>query len=603
MTGTEASRYRLRGEVGGVVRAYALRQGTTDIGSVTGNGVVLPVRGVSRQHARLVVSAEDLTLEDLGSRNGTLANGVRIQRTRLQPGDEVRIGPVILTLEEIDAADTELAAIARGTGPTPVPGLSARDTTGVSAGDAAHIALGVVEAFLSRLSVRPLPDLAGAVAHLKRELGARGAGVFEMVRREPVVVAADGDLPELAGRDDLLDFARPATGGPTGTITARTFAGDPPLCCAIVSGPAGDRLGLAVWGELRTGRDETERLLRILLGLADRFRTRTLHQAAGVAAPGLAFPEGYVRGGSPGMASVYAQMQSLLQGDMPVLILGETGVGKEHLARSLHASSPRRNRPFVALNCAAIPADLLEAEMFGIGKGIATGVVERAGKFQLATGGTLFLDEIGDMPLALQAKLLRALQEKEVQPVGGAPVAVDIRVVSATNSDLQRRMEEGLFRRDLYYRVAGFALMVPPLRERKEDVPALVEDFLGTFSREAGKSVRGITVKTLRTLTEYAWPGNVRELQHEVRRLVYLCPPGEAIESSMLSEHILAAPRDADGQPPASLQLDANVDRLERRLIREALARAGGNRSQAARLLGLSRNGLANKMQRLGITD
>ncbi len=599
---TEASRYRLRGEVGGVVRAYPLPQGSTDIGSVAGNAVVLPVRGVSRQHARLVVSAEDLTLEDLGSKNGTLANGVRIQRTRLQPGDEVRIGPVVLTLEEIDADDTELAAIARASGPTPVPGLPARDTTGVSAGDAAPIALGVVEAFLSRLSVRPLPDLAGAVAHLKRELGARGAGVFEIVRTEPVVVAADGDLPDLAGRDDLLDFARPASGA-TGTITSRTFAGDPPLCCAIVSGHAGDRLGLAVWGELRTGRSETERLLRILLGLADRFRTRPLHQAAAVAPPGLAFPEGYVRGGSPGMASVYAQMQSLLQGDMPVLILGETGVGKEHLARSLHASSPRRNRPFVALNCAAIPADLLEAEMFGIGKGIATGVVERAGKFQLAAGGTLFLDEIGDMPLALQAKLLRALQEKEVQPVGGAPVAVDIRVVSATNSDLQRRIEEGLFRRDLYYRVAGFALVVPPLRERKEDVPALVEDFLGTFSREAGKSVRGITVKALRTLTEYAWPGNVRELQHEVRRLVYLCPPGEAIESSMLSEHILAGPRDAEGKPPASLQLDSNVDQLERRLIREALARAGGNRSQAARLLGLSRNGLANKMQRLGISD
>ena len=602
MTESEASRYRLRGEVGGVVRAYALRQGSTDIGSVAGNAVVLPVRGVSRQHARLLVSADDLTLEDLGSKNGTLANGVRIQRTRLQPGDEVRIGPVVLKLEEIDGDDTELAGLARGSLPSPLPGLPARDTTAVSSGDA-PIALGVVEAFLSRLSVRPLPDLAGAVAHLKRGLGARGAGVFEMVGQEPVVVAADGDLPDLAGRADLLGFARPASGG-TATITAHTFAGDPPLCCAIVSGPAGDRLGLAVWGELRTGHSETERLLRILLGLADRFRTRLLHAAADAAAvPGLAFPEGYVRGDSPGMASVYAQMQSLLQGDMPVLILGETGVGKEHLARSLHASSARRSRPFVAVNCAAIPSDLLEAEMFGIGKGIATGVAARPGKFQLATGGTLFLDEIGDMPLALQAKLLRALQEKEVQPVGGAPVAVDIRVVSATNSDLQRRIEEGLFRRDLYYRVAGFALVVPPLRERKEDVPALVEDFLGTFSREAGKSVRGITVKALRTLAGYAWPGNVRELQHEVRRLVYLCPPGEAIESSMLSEHILAAPRDADAKPPASLQLDANVDQLERRLIREALARAGGNRSQAARLLGLSRNGLANKMQRLGVTD
>jgi transcriptional regulator with PAS, ATPase and Fis domain len=278
-------------------------------------------------------------------------------------------------------------------------------------------------------------------------------------------------------------------------------------------------------------------------------------------------------------------------------------VGKEHLAHILHSSSPRRNKPFVAVNCAAIPADLLEAEMFGIGKGIATGVVERPGKFQLAAGGTLFLDEIGDMPLALQAKLLRALQEKEVQPVGGAPMTVDVRVVAATNSDLQRRIEEGFFRRDLYYRVAGFAVQVPALRQRQEDISALVEAFIDRFTREAGKSLRGITVKALRALTEHGWPGNVRELQHEVRRLVYLCPAGDAIESSMLSEHILAGPQPVEGALPPALELEPNVDHLERRLIREALARAGGNRSQAARLLGVSRNGLANKMVRLGIAD
>jgi DNA-binding NtrC family response regulator len=606
VTAGPAARYRLRGQVGGVVRAYALPAGSAGIGSVAGNEVVLPVRGVSRQHARVVVAEEDVTLEDLGSRNGTLANGVRIQRTRLQPGDEVRFGPVVLRLETIEGDDAELADIAGGPLPTLLAGLSGRDTTAVSSDDTALAALDVVEGFLSRLAVRPHPDLAGAVALLRRELGARGAGVFEMARLEPVVVAADGDLPELAGRDDLRDFARDAPAGAVGAISAHTFPGDAPLTCAIAGGPGGERLGLAVWGAIRIRPGEAERLLRVLLLLAARLRARPLHEGAGAApqaAPGLVFPEGYVRGGSPAMASVYAQMQSLAQGHMPVLLLGETGVGKEHLARMLHASSPRRSRPFVAVNCAAIPSELLEAEMFGIGKGVATGVAERPGKFQAAAGGTLFLDEIGDMPLALQAKLLRALQEKEVQPVGGAAVPVDIRVVSATNSDLQRRLEEGHFRRDLYYRVAGIAILVPPLRERREDVPALVEDFLRVYSREAGRSPRGITVKALRLLIEHAWPGNVRELQHEVRRLVYLCPAGEAIESSMLSEHILAGPRGAQGAATASLELEPNVDQLERRMIREALARVGGNRSQAARLLGVSRNGLANKMERLGITD
>jgi transcriptional regulator with PAS, ATPase and Fis domain len=280
-------------------------------------------------------------------------------------------------------------------------------------------------------------------------------------------------------------------------------------------------------------------------------------------------------------------------------------VGKEFLARTLHASSARRTGPFVAINCAAIPADLLEAEMFGIGKGIATGVVERQGKFQLAEGGTLFLDEIGDMSLDLQAKLLRALQEKEIQPVGGAPLAVDIRVVAATNSDPLRRMEEGRFRRDLYYRVAGYALRVPALRERKEDIPALVEGLMRTFAHEADKSLRGITLKALRALVDYPWPGNIRELQHEVRRLVYLCPDGQAIDSSMLSGHLFQSnqPEEIPLAEVGSLELDTQVQRMEASLIRQALARAGGNHTQAAKLLGISRNGLAMKMERLGIKD
>jgi transcriptional regulator with PAS, ATPase and Fis domain len=278
-------------------------------------------------------------------------------------------------------------------------------------------------------------------------------------------------------------------------------------------------------------------------------------------------------------------------------------VGKEFLAHILHDSSRRRRGPFVAVNCAAIPADLLEAEMFGIGRGVATGVTERRGKFQAAEGGSLFLDEIGDMPLALQAKLLRALQEKEVQPVGGAPVSVDIRVIAATNSDLHRRMEDGRFRRDLYFRLAGFVLRVPPLRERREDVPGLVERLMRTCARDTGRALHGVTVKALRTLVAYAWPGNVRELEHEVRRLVYLCPDGEAIDSTMISPHVrAAAPEVAAAEPaPDTLDLAAQVDALEQRLIREALARAAGNRSQAARLLGISRNGLAIKMERLQI--
>ena len=269
--------------------------------------------------------------------------------------------------------------------------------------------------------------------------------------------------------------------------------------------------------------------------------------AAEVASP-LTFPEGYVPGRSAAMQRLYAQMQPLLQGDLPVLLLGETGVGKEQIAHILHASSPAGGGPFVAVNCAAIPADLLESEMFGIARGVASGVSERPGKFQLARGGTLFLDEIGDMPTALQAKLLRALQGKEIQPVGGAPVRVDTRVITATNSDLDRRIETGQFRRDLYYRVAGFVLRVPPLRERRDDLPGLVRAFARAFAREVGKPVPGITAPALRALALHSWPGNVRELEHEMRRLAYVCPEGESIEPGMLSEHILLDPRRGGGR-------------------------------------------------------
>jgi len=323
---------------------------------------------------------------------------------------------------------------------------------------------------------------------------------------------------------------------------------------------------------------------------------------AGPESDSLVFAEGYIPGHAPAMQELYGQMRALLWGDMPVLFLGETGVGKEQLARALHGSSARGAGPFVAVNCAAIPADLLEAEMFGIGKGVATGVNERPGMFQLAKGGTLFLDEIGDMPLTLQAKLLRALQGQEIQPVGGAPVRLDVRVITATNSDLDQKIEQGQFRRDLYYRVAGFVLRVPSLRERREDIPELVQARLAAFAREAGVAAPAITMEARRALAEYAWPGNVRELEHEVRRLAYLSRDGQAVEARMLSERIVLGQGEAE-MPPSSLRLDANVDHLERRLIRAALLRASGKRSAAARLLGISRNGLAMKMERLGLDD
>jgi DNA-binding NtrC family response regulator len=595
--------YRLRGEVGGIVRAYPLAAGENWIGSMSGNAIVLPVRGVSRRHAFVVLDDDALVLEDMGSKNGTLANGVRIQRTRLRAGDELRVGPVTLRVEAVDADDAALA-IALGGG-RDTAGLPAHDTTAAAAEPSARPDLDTVESLLGHLLAGRGPNLAGALDILVRETGAAGGCLFARERGEIVSLATSGALPDLSDLTVLTEGAPLGEASKVSRVISRE--GDRPLRCAFADSGEG-ALGLCLAGVVRSEAD-ADRLLRIALLALQMTRRETRAAPAARPPARVVLPEGYVVGDSPAMSALFAQMHPLFAGDLPVLLLGETGVGKEGLARILHLSSARRGGPYVAVNCAAIPADLLEAEMFGIGKGIATGVVERKGKFQLAEGGTLFLDEIGDMPLSLQAKLLRALQEREIQPVGGAPLRVDIRVVAATNSDLHRRMQEGLFRRDLYYRVAGFALRLPPLRERREDIPALVQAFLERFAAEAAKGVRGLTIKTLRALVEFPWPGNIRELEHEMRRLVYLCPEGQAIDSTMLSPHVAAcAPAgEADGPEPqdpgssSSLDLEAGVGVLERRLIEQALERAKGNRTLAAKLLGISRNGLAIKMERLGL--
>jgi len=346
------------------------------------------------------------------------------------------------------------------------------------------------------------------------------------------------------------------------------------------------------------------------LALAERLRRPGAEALVSL----LRFPSAHLPGRSPAMTALYGEMALLARGEIPVLILGETGVGKEHVARTLHLSSSRSRGPFVGVNCAAIPADLLEAELFGIRKGVATGVAHRKGIFEQAREGTLFLDEIGDMLPALQAKVLRTLQEKQIRPVGGRPSPVDVRVISATNSDLGKRIEAGTFRQDLYYRLAGCELRIPPLRHRREDIPALVEHFMRATAAEIGKRTHGITDETLRALQEYPWPGNVRQLEHEIRRLVYLCPPCQPIDASLLSPQIAAgrcpaispapSPASLTAREPATPRPDGetlNLAALEKRAILQALHQSRGILVQAAELLGISRDALRRRMRRHGV--
>ena len=322
---------------------------------------------------------------------------------------------------------------------------------------------------------------------------------------------------------------------------------------------------------------------------------------------GVELPAGIVAGTAPAMTTLYQRLAAIRRSDVAILITGETGVGKEHVAQAVHLGSARRGGPFVALNCAAVPSDLLEAELFGVGKGVATGVSARRGKIREAAGGTLFLDEVGELLGPLQAKLLRVLQEKEVVPLGESAEPVDVRFVAATNVDLGSRIADRRFRSDLYYRLAGYELAVPPLRDRVQDLPVLAGFFIRQVNREAGKRARGLTVGALRALQDRPWEGNIREFQNEIRRLVLECPDGQAIDSNMLTKgrveprgaiELLADRLELGKQPLAVL-----LESIERRLVARALQETDGNRSAAARLLGVSRNGLTLRLERLGLGD
>lgn len=286
-----------------------------------------------------------------------------------------------------------------------------------------------------------------------------------------------------------------------------------------------------------------------------------------------------------------------------VLITGESGTGKELAAKAIHFTSPRARRPFVALNCAALPETLLESELFGIEKGVATGVQSRIGQFQKADGGTLFLDEIGDLSITAQAKILRVLQERVVERVGGrTPFAVDVRLLAATNKDLEAEIAKGNFREDLYYRIKVVHIHMPALREIREEIPLLAKHFLKEYCRENGRAAMEFAPEVMRRLSGAAWPGNVRQLRNEVMRLAACARQDRITDDDGWEELPRPIGRDeALAGPVRAQSLKKAVEELERKMVEDALRATRNNQQQAAKLLGLSRQGLINKLKRYSL--
>ncbi len=315
--------------------------------------------------------------------------------------------------------------------------------------------------------------------------------------------------------------------------------------------------------------------------------------------------EGIV-GRSRAMRDLFQTLETVARTASTILITGETGTGKEVVARAIHHASPRRGQRFVALNCSAIPENLLEAEIFGHVRGAFTGAIgTRQGRLEQAHRGTLFLDEVGTMSMSLQMKLLRVLQEREFERVGdNQTIKVDVRVIAATNADLGRMVAEGGFREDLYYRLNVIPVTLPPLRDRREDIPLLVQHFLQKFCSEAGRPVMTVSQAAMRPLMTYAWPGNVRQLENAMERAVALSGSRTQIEIGDLPPDIQQASDAGDlipglALPDDGLDFDAFISRIEHEVIRRALERTGGNKAAAASVLNLKRTTLVEKLKRL----
>jgi two-component system NtrC family response regulator len=413
-----------------------------------------------------------------------------------------------------------------------------------------------------------------------------GESALELFRQAPMeLILTDQRMPGLSGLD-LLKAAREIN--PETQVIVMTAYGSVETAVAAMRDGAADYVAKPLnLEELRQKIQrivEQHRLYAENRALREELKSR--HRIEGII------------GESGQMVEVISLVQRVAASEATVLIRGESGTGKELIAKAIHYASPRAARPLVRVNCAALPENLLESELFGHEKGSFTGAIAtRKGRFELADTGTLFLDEIGDLPLHLQAKLLRVLQEREFERVGSSqPIKVNVRILSATHRDLESLMRAGHFRDDLYYRLNVVTILVPPLRERRQDLPPLMDHFLELFAAKNGKSLRGFSRAARDALLRYDYPGNVRELENLIERAVVLCR-GDVIDRGDLP--LMLDEPDAASEAPT--QLAAAVEGLERRMIREALKRANGVQTRAAELLGVTERALRYKLKKYGL--
>jgi two-component system, NtrC family, response regulator AtoC len=520
------------------------------VGRSLPSDVEIPDPGLSRQHARFTWDDHGLWVEDLKSTNGTRKNGELVTRAKIAPGDEIAIGPVMVSLHIMSSVDEQLR------------GFDGHDRFAAALAD---------EITRARTFQRPLALL------MVRGTGARDGHVSRWANRLRAVLRPV-DRVGIYGPSAVLVSLPEATPEAVRTLMASLDGGEPALTCGAVSFPADgssvDELVSALQVASRTGR------------------------AAVPAEPTAVVVK------NAAMKQVMATVKRLTHSTVAVLIQGETGTGKEVIARAIHDGGPRRKQPLRCINCAAIPGMLIESVLFGHEQGAFTGADKSArGIFEQADGGTVLLDEVGELSAPAQAALLRVLETKRVTRIGGEKeLEVDVRVIAATHRDLEAMAEAGRFRHDLLYRLNTVALRIPPLRERVDEIRPLAERFLKDARKQAGTDVRTIDARALAALESYGWPGNVRELRNVIERAVVLAE-GDAITLADLTDRVRGGSR---AQPEAEAPEEPgdykeHVRRYEAELILRALHKHNGNQTEAAKALGLPLRTLVHKIQTHGI--
>ena len=628
--------------------------GLIRLGRAAGNDVVLPDEHVSGEHASIVSGEERYLLRDLRSTNGTAV--VRGQRrialdegngreVTLEAGDVVELGQgetvvrLTITLDAAqDASGAHVLAVrnidelgrAESTVERDANRLRALYDAQKRIGDAEHL-IGVVHAICDgALTLVPgathvtivlredgedgpaggTPSYVPIVTRVRGQQGAAMApipvtrSVFrKVVIERTAVIAADAPL-EVGHSESLMGaHIRSVIGVPlwkgeeilgvlqmdnresTGVFTSADLD-----VCAVLARHAS--LAVANARLVQRLRAADERLKKENTFLKTREESRRVGKG-----------QQEIIGHSAAMRALLDQLAKVVDTRVSVLIEGETGVGKELIAAAVHYRSRRRTQLFVTQNCAAMPDNLLESELFGHRKGSFTGAHEdKKGLFEIADGGTLFLDEATEMPLSLQSKLLRALQEGEIRPIGAShEKKVDVRIVAATNRNLEKEVAEGRFREDLYYRLNVFPIRVPPLRERREDIPLLAEHFLKRYGAEVGKPAAGFSQQAMELLQAYDFPGNVRELQNEVQRLVIQLEDDGFVTPELLSQRIRQIEGLVERIKPTKGTLKETMDQVERWLLVEALREHDNNKTATAKTLGITREGLHKKLRAFGL--